>query len=135
MDPEECLFCRIVRGDLPSHMVYEDEYTYAFLDINPVSRGHTLVIPKNHAETLDEMTEEDAAAVFRTVRRLTETVENSLQPDGINLLQNNGKAAGQEVKHVHVHIIPRYGQDGFEFTFNPGTLSDDEAAELRNTLQ
>lgn len=135
MDPDNCLFCKIVRGDLPSHAVYEDEHTYAFLDINPVSRGHTLVIPKSHAETLTEMDERETQAVFRTVRNLTAKIEAELDPQGVNLLQNNGDAAGQEVEHVHVHIIPRYPNDGFDFDFEQGSLDDDEAARLRDALQ
>ncbi len=135
MNPDDCLFCQIIKGDIPSHTVYEDEYTYAFLDINPVSRGHTLVIPKTHAETLTEMDAETTEAVFRTVRQLSDRIDSALDPEGFNLLQNNGAAAGQEVEHVHVHIIPRYADDGFDFTFDQGSLDDDTAEYLVDALQ
>lgn len=132
---DDCIFCSIIEGDIPSHTVYEDEDTYAFLDVNPVSDGHLLVIPKQHAEQLTDLDPQTTEAVFRTVRNVAAAVEDGLQPDGVNLLQNNGEAAGQEVDHVHVHIIPRYADDGFDFTFDSSDLDEDEAEALLGRIQ
>lgn len=132
---DDCIFCKIADGTFDSHTVYEDEQVRAFLDINPVSRGHTLVIPKTHAKTLTELDRNMTESVFRTVRNVAERIESELEPAGFNLLQNNGAAAGQEVGHVHVHIIPRYGAgDGFNFSFNQDSLADADAEELLSRL-
>lgn len=110
----DCIFCKIVRGDLPSYKVYEDEKTYAFLDINPVNPGHTLVIPKKHALDVFEIEEGEWDAIMRTVRKVSHALEKSLSPAGINLAMNNRSGAGQVVFHAHVHIMPRYPNDGHE---------------------
>lgn len=134
---DDCIFCNILNGDIPSYTVYEDESTYAFLDVNPLSRGHTLVIPKRHGEELTDLNRDTVEAVFRTAHKVAGMVKERLHPDGVNLLQNNGAAAGQEVGHVHVHVIPRYeeGRDGFNFSFDQGELADDEAEELVKELR
>lgn len=134
MARNNCIFCKILAGDIPSYSLYEDEDTYVFLDINPVSNGHLLVIPKKHAETLTDLDEATAGAVFRTVRNVAEALENSLEPNGVNILQNNGAAAGQEVGHVHVHIIPRYADDGFEFSFTSRKLPEEQAKRLTRQI-
>ncbi|MBM3557526.1 MAG: HIT family protein [Alphaproteobacteria bacterium] len=105
-DPN-CVFCRIVAGTLPSFKIYEDDKTLAFLDINPIHDGHALVIPKAHAPTLMASRDEDLAAVMRIARRVATAVETMLKPDGINLLQANGKGAAQSVFHLHLHVVPR----------------------------
>jgi len=107
-----CLFCRIVKGEIPAKKVYEDESIYAFLDINPRNPGHTLVIPKKHAVTLLEMDEKSVGKLFERVRYLAEAVQKGTKADGLSIVQSNGKAAGQVVTHVHVHIIPRYLSEG-----------------------
>ncbi len=107
-----CLFCKIAKGEIPAKKVYEDESTYAFLDINPRNPGHTLVIPKKHAVTLLEMDEKSVGKLFQTVRQLAEAVQKGTKSDGLSIVQSNGKAAGQVVTHVHVHIIPRYMSEG-----------------------
>lgn len=132
---DDCLFCQIVDGDIPSYTVYEDEDTLAFLDVNPVSRGHTLVIPKKHAEHVTGLDTATTSAVFETVQNVATAIEDTLGPDGINLLQNNGEAAGQEIDHVHVHIIPRYADDGFHFSFDSGDLPEADAEDLLDALQ
>ncbi len=108
----DCIFCKIVRGDLPSYKIYEDENVYAFLDINPVNPGHTLVIPKKHAPDIFEIEESEWQHVMSAVRKISHAIETSLQPIGINLAMNNRPGAGQVVFHAHVHIMPRYENDG-----------------------
>jgi histidine triad (HIT) family protein len=135
---EDCPFCAIVAGDAPAYRVYEDEDTVAFLDIDPVSRGHTLVVPRDHYETLTEVPDGTTEATFSTARTVAEAVEGGLEPAGLNLVQSNGEAAGQDVFHVHVHLIPRSEDDGI--TFAPSRRDMDEreatavAAEIRDEL-
>ena len=109
---QDCIFCRIVEGDLPSRTVFEDERVIAFLDANPLAEGHTLVIPKEHHADLQSLPEDLAAHLFGALHRLVPIVENAVDADGSNVAFNNGPAAGQEVPHVHGHIIPRFENDG-----------------------
>lgn len=104
--PEKCVFCKIVRGDLPSDKVYEDERYIAFLDINPFSKGHTLVCPKAHGETIWDMKEHEIGELFMTASRVSKAVVEATGADGFRFVQNNGEAANQVVAHVHVHVIP-----------------------------
>lgn len=109
---DDCIFCAIVDGEIPSRTVYEDEETLAFLDANPLAPGHVLVIPKSHHERLDELPDELAGAVLERLHQLVSPVESAVDADGSNVAFNNGSAAGQEVPHVHGHIIPRFEDDG-----------------------
>ena len=120
-----CVFCAIRDGRLPAFMVAEDERAFAILDINPISNGHTLIVPRAHAETLFDSAEEDLVAAIRLARRVAAGIHRSLRPDGLNLLQNNGAAAFQSVPHLHVHLIPRWEDDGKGFTWDlvPGNPS------------
>ncbi|MBR9690858.1 HIT family protein [Candidatus Woesearchaeota archaeon] len=111
---EDCIFCKIAKGDIPSAKVYEDENTLAFLDIGPVNKGHTLVIPKRHSETLLHMDERDACHVMKTVQLVADAVKKATKAEGFNVLMSNFKAAGQVVPHAHIHIIPRFPNDGFK---------------------
>lgn len=108
----DCIFCKIVSGEIPSVKVYEDNRVLAFMDINPINDGHLLIIPKAHAATIHDIAEADFLAVMSTTRKLATAVQNALNPDGINILQLNGKAANQVVPHLHVHILPRWSGDG-----------------------
>jgi len=103
---EKCIFCRIVRGELPSNRVYEDEDYIAFLDINPYSKGHTLVCPKRHGETLWDMGEDEIGGLFAAASKVSRAIVEATGSDGFRILQNNGEAANQVVGHVHVHVIP-----------------------------
>ena len=107
----DCIFCKIVRGELPSVRVYEDDATIALLTIQPVATGHTLVIPKEHVRNVFEATEQAWGRIQETVRKVSSAVEKSLNADGINLNMNNREHAGQVVDHAHVHIIPRFKGD------------------------
>ena len=108
---EECIFCKIVRGEIPCFAVYEDERVLAFADINPISTGHTLIIPKSHAGNIWEIGEDDLAAIHRASRRVAAAMKTALQPDGIAFLQLNGRAVNQLVMHYHLHLIPRTVDD------------------------
>ena len=102
----DCVFCKIIQGKIPSVKVVEDEQTLTFMDIQPASPGHTLVIPKAHAANLMEIAEADLLAVAKTVQRISQAINAALKPDGIRIVQTNGAAAGQTVLHYHVHLIP-----------------------------
>jgi len=117
--PPDCIFCAIVAGSAPSETVFEDERTLAFLDVNPATDGHTLVVPKAHAADLFELEDPDAAAVWRTVRHVAAGIRDALEPDGLNLLQGNGRAAFQSVFHLHVHLVPRWADDGIRLPWVP----------------
>ena len=109
-----CIFCKIVRGEIPAAKAYENDHVLAFLDISQVTKGHILVIPKTHRQDIFEMEPDIAAQLFRTVPTIAKAVKKQPVVEGVNLLNNNGKTAGQTVFHYHMHIIPRYGQeDGF----------------------
>lgn len=109
---EDCLFCRIILKEIPSWGVYEDENVYAFLDIQPVHLGHTLVVPKRHVEDIFHTDPETWQHTLEAVRRIAPKVRAATQADGLNLLMNNGRSAGQLIDHVHIHLIPRYENDG-----------------------
>lgn len=110
-DPE-CIFCKIVAGEIPSFKLYEDTDTFAFMDINPVHDGHCLVIPKAHAATVFEIAPGDFAATARTTAKVANAVNAAVQPDGLNLIQSNGPGAAQSVAHFHIHVLPRRMNDG-----------------------
>ena len=115
----DCVFCKIIDGSIPSAKIYEDEHVYAFMDIMPVTKGHTLIIPKNHKENVYELSEEEASNLFKVVPKIANALQESFGSVGMNLLNNNGAPAGQTVFHFHLHFIPRYDQtDGFHPTFN-----------------
>jgi len=131
----ECILCRIADGELPAYDLYEDESVLAFLDANPVAEGHALVIPKTHHERLTDMGRETTAEVFDAARRVAAAMEDALDPDGFNLYQTNGEAAGQEVFHTHVHVVPREDGDDLSFGFRPGDLDEDEAERVQGEIR
>jgi histidine triad (HIT) family protein len=108
----DCVFCAIAAGAVPAYVVDEDDRTLAFLDRAAATRGHTLVVPKQHADDIWALPADDAAAVMRTAHRVAGRLRTSLAPDGLGLYQSNGRAAGQEVFHFHLHLVPRYAGDG-----------------------
>lgn len=127
----DCVFCGIVAGDVPAYRIYEDERTLAFLDVNPVNPGHTLVVPTSHRETITELSTETAMALFASAHEIAGAVERAFAPDGLNLVQANGEAAGQEVFHAHVHVLPRYADDGMQVRWPRGDLERPEATVTR----
>ena len=110
---QDCIFCKIIAGNIPATTVYEDEHTLAFLDIAPVNPGHTLVIPKSHHVNIFETPEETLCNMMRTVKKVATAIKDGLQIENINLGMNNGKTAGQVVLHAHIHIMPRTADDGY----------------------
>jgi histidine triad (HIT) family protein len=122
----ECVFCMIRDGKIPSAKVYDDQRTLAFMDINPLSRGHCLVVPKAHAATLYEAEAEDLKAAIATAKKVAGAIRRALNPDGLNLLQANGAAAFQSVPHFHLHLIPRWTNDGkgFDWKEVPGNREE-----------
>lgn len=110
----DCIFCKIVNGEIPCAKVYENEHVLAFLDISQVTKGHTLVIPKIHKENVFELTPEIAKNIFAAVPAIANSIKKEFDPIGLNVVNNNGEEAGQSVFHFHMHLLPRYGQgDGF----------------------
>ena len=118
----DCIFCAIAAGEIPCFKIYEDDQTLAYLDINPFSEGHALVIPKTHAADISEIGEEALAALILRVKKVATHLKEALPCDGFNILQNNGAAAGQTVMHLHFHIVPRYGQEEITFTSHTGDM-------------
>jgi histidine triad (HIT) family protein len=124
------IFDKILSGEIPSHKVYEDDHVLAFLDIGPLSDGHTLVIPKERKARLDQLSDESAAAIGRVLPRLCRAVMRATGATDYNILQNNGSAAHQVVMHVHFHIIPKLGREGLGLLWPARQLSDSTAREL-----
>lgn len=133
----DCIFCKIVRGEIPSNKLYEDADTLAFLDINPVNPGHTLVIPKQHAKNIFDISAEQWAKVQATVHQLARAVEQAVSADGVNVMMNNREHAGQVVDHAHVHLIPRFKGDGLKLwphkEYKEGE-GDEVAEKIRTAL-
>lgn len=132
----DCLFCKIIAGDIPSHTIYEDDFVYAFLDIYPCSEGHTIVLPKQHFTRFTDMSEKEAASLFSSVNKIAKVVEDALELDAMNIGINNGEIAGQTVPHVHVHIIPRRDNDngGSMHTIVETKPNTDNLAELAEKI-
>ena len=120
----ECIFCKIVAGEIPSFKIYEDEHTLAFMDINPANEGHALAIPKMHATDVHEVPDEVLARTAVTAKRVAGAIERTLHPRGLNLIQANGPAAGQSVFHFHIHLMPRRKGDDLKLNwgFQPGDM-------------
>src|SRR4030042_3616829 len=109
---QDCIFCKLVKGEIPSSKVYEDKDVLAFLDIGPVNKGHTLVIPKKHYETIWDVPDKVLGVMMIKSKEISKTIEKALKADGINIMISNRKSAGQLVPHAHIHLIPRYQGDG-----------------------
>ncbi len=131
---EDCIFCKIVAGDLPAERVSEDEHTIAFMDTSPWTRGHALVIPREHARDLREMGEEDLAACAAMAQRVAGMAFDRLGADGVNVLNSCGAAAWQTVFHFHLHVIPRYEGDPLQLPWTPGPGDPEEIAAAARDL-
>jgi histidine triad (HIT) family protein len=127
----DCLFCKIIKGELPSYKVYEDENFLAFLDITPINKGHVLLVPKEHHEDLFDMPDSITAKIFPIVKRVSNAVMKATDADGLNLGQNNKPAAGQAVMHFHLHIMPRFEDDGLRLW--PGKKVEEK--ELKEVVE
>ncbi len=127
---EDCLFCKIVRGEIPSVKVYEDDMVFAFEDINPISRGHTLIIPKKHSENIWEIDEESLTAIHRASGKIAQAIKKALDVTGVAVLQLNGKSVNQLVMHYHLHLIPRES-DGPEIPLTQWELVQGDMEEIK----
>jgi len=134
----DCIFCKIVKGEIPAAKVYENEHVLAFLDISQVTKGHTLVIPKVHKENLYELTPEIARNLYEVVPSIANAIKTEFEPIGLNSVNNNGEHAGQSVFHFHLHLIPRYGKgDGFGAVWknNQSEYSPQKLQEMAEKIQ
>ena len=127
---DNCIFCKIANGIIPSASPYEDDEFKVILDLNPASKGHALVLPKKHAANLMELDEETAKKAMAVAKKMAAALQEGLKADGVNLVQNNGEAAGQTVMHFHLHIIPRYKGDTVDVGWRPGKLTDADKEEI-----
>lgn len=126
----DSIFSKIIRGEIPAHRVYEDDSVIAIMDINPLAEGHVLVVPKEPAETLADLSDDASAAVGRVLPRIVRAVQKVTGVSACNVLQNNGSEAGQEVMHVHFHVIPRTSEHGLEKQWKPIGVEKDRLASL-----
>lgn len=132
---DDCIFCMIASGKIPSATIYEDSHFRVFLDINPVTKGHCLIVPKEHFENIYELDAETAAKVFSLATMLSRTLKKALKCDGMNIVQNNGTVAGQTVFHFHMHLIPRYDNDGVTILEEQAPGNMEEIEELRKLIK
>ena len=129
----ECIFCKIVKKEIPSAVVYEDDKVLAFLDIAPVNKGHTLVVPKEHYETLMDIPEDSLSKTVSALKKVSTAVMQGVKADGISVSMSNYRAAGQVIPHAHIHVIPRFEDDGLKL-WPQGSYSDGEIEEFKNKI-
>ena len=131
MKDPSCIFCKIIERELPAKIVFENDLNLAFLDISPISKGHTIIIPKNHYSTLEDIPNHELTETYKVVKKISMRIHQKLQINGYNILQNNFTAAGQIINHFHVHIIPRsYDDDKFRLKIPKNQASDEELNEI-----
>ena len=133
-DPD-CIFCKIIAGEIPCFKLYEDDATLSFMDINPASDGHALVIPKEHGRDVYAISDEAIAATMQTAKKIAGAVAKTLQPGGLNLLQCNGPAAAQSVMHFHMHVLPRQDGDDLKLNWGPKPGNMDAIAALAERIR
>jgi histidine triad (HIT) family protein len=131
---DSCIFCKIANGEIPSNTIYEDDKFRVILDNGPATKGHALVLPKEHYANVFEMPNELLADAAVVAKKVASNIKDKLSCDGLNLVQNNGETAGQTVMHFHLHIIPRYENDGQHILWNPTSPSAEELVEVKNTI-
>lgn len=134
MKKEDCIFCKIANGEIPSKTLYEDDDFRVILDLGPATKGHALILPKEHYANLYELPDELAAKVMKLAKKMALRMTDKLGCDGFNLVQNNGEIAGQTVFHFHLHLIPRYEDDRQKIGWNPGSPSQEELEEIKNII-
>jgi len=135
MKKDDCIFCKLANGDIPTNALYEDDNVKAIFDLSPASKGHIIILPKEHFDDVYSIDEETAAHVFKVATKLAKAMKEALNCDGMNILQNNGAIAGQTVFHFHMHIIPRYLGDNIKISWNQGSISEDETNDLIKKIQ
>lgn len=135
MNNENCIFCKIATGDIPSYTLYEDEDFRVFLDLSPTDYGHALIIPKNHYPNIFALDDNIGAKIFPLAKKIASALKEALHCDGVNILQNNGEDAGQTLFHFHVHVIPRYKGDKTKIEFDPNELKKDDADKILEAVK
>lgn len=131
---EDCIFCKLANGVFPTRSIYEDETFNVILDLAPATKGHALILPKEHAANIYELPEDTAEKAFVLAKKLARRMRDRLECEGLNIVQNNGAAAGQTVSHFHLHLIPRYEGDGQEINWNPTEPTAEELDEIKKIL-
>jgi len=134
MRKDDCIFCKIANGDIPSKTLYEDEMFRVILDVAPATKGHALILPKNHAANLYELPDNEASKILMLARDMATKMTKVLRCDGFNLMQNNGEVAGQTVFHFHLHLLPRYNNDGQDLNPVKMEMSQDELEEIKKMI-
>lgn len=134
MKDENCIFCKLANGDIPTATVYEDEYLRAIMDAAPANKGHIIILPKSHAAGIYELEDEYVSRAFVLAKKLAVALKKLTGCDGVNILQNNGEAAGQTVFHFHVHVIPRFKDDDCTIVWKPTSYEDGEASEVAKKI-
>lgn len=134
MKQDNCIFCKIIAGEIPSYTLYEDERFKVILDVGPATRGHALILPKDHYANLYELPEETAAEVIKLAKKMMAQMTDKLKCDGFNIVQNNGEAAGQTVNHFHMHLIPRYKNDGEILKYIAGEPGAEELEQIKSII-
>ncbi|MBQ6888032.1 MAG: HIT family protein [Lachnospiraceae bacterium] len=134
MRDDNCIFCKIANGEIPSKTIYEDEKFRVILDLGPAAKGHSLILPKSHYKNLFELPDETASEVLVLAKKLGAQLKDKLNCDGLNVLQNNGEVAGQTVFHFHMHLIPRYTDDNQKISWIPGEPSQEELEAVKQQI-
>ena len=134
----DCIFCKIAGGEIPSYTVYEDNDFRAIMDISPAAKGHVIILPKAHAEDVFELEDEIASKIYVVAKKVAKAVKAATGCDGVNILQNNGEAAGQTVFHLHMHVIPRWNEDNIKIKWVPGEsgkeVIEETAVKIRENM-
>lgn len=135
MIKEDCLFCKIAKGEIHSATVYEDSHFTVILDVNPATKGHCLIIPKEHFDNIYDLDGETTGKLFALATCIARAMKDALKCDGLNLVQNNGEVAGQTVNHFHLHLIPRYEGDGLNLNWPQQEISGEQLEEIRQSIK
>lgn len=132
---ENCVFCKIIKGEIPCAKIYDDDRLLSFLDIAPANKGHALIVTKNHYDTLLDVPEEELSILLKTVKKISRAMSSALGNEGFNILMNNEKVAGQLVPHAHIHIIPRFSNDGIKLNWKPNKYKEKEINEYKENIK
>jgi len=132
MKDNNCIFCKLAAGDIPTNSIYEDEDFKVILDVGPATRGHALILPKDHYPNLYELSNETASKIMILAKKMATEMTEKLACDGFNLIQNNGEAAGQTIFHFHIHLIPRYNNDSVGSLWEPGVTTQEDLEKIKN---
>lgn len=135
MRKDDCIFCKLANGDIPTRTIYEDSLFRVIMDANPATKGHALIIPKDHADNLFDLPDETAQKAMLLAKKIATIMKEKLRCDGFNLVQNNGEVAGQTVFHFHLHLIPRYLDDKQNILWEPKSFSDEQMDEIVESIK